>query len=154
MHIIFQVTKFNENVIASSWSELGKVFIWDLSQPMKAVNDQRVMATYLLNNESPEPIFTYSGHLSEGYALEWSPLIEGKSHIVYYQTITIIKSVLNFFIFPYSVMQIFVMHLQIHFYFHMNKMFRYSHSGATELNSVFCFLMYCIFDYFQLHPDK
>lgn len=71
-------------MIASSWSELGKVFIWDLSQPTKAVNDQRVMATYLLNNESPEPIFTYSGHLSEGYALEWSPLIPGKSHIVCY----------------------------------------------------------------------
>lgn len=72
-----KVTKFSEKTIASSWSELGKIFIWDLSHPLKAVNDQRVMTSYLLNNECPEPIFTYSGHLTEGYAMEWSPLIPG-----------------------------------------------------------------------------
>lgn len=65
-------------MLASSWSELGKIFIWDLSQPIKAVNDSRIMTSYLLNNESPEPIFSYTGHLSEGYAMEWSPLISGK----------------------------------------------------------------------------
>lgn len=75
---MFQVTKFQETVFASSWSELGKVFIWDLTHPVKAINDQRLMASYLLNNESPDPLFTFTGHLSEGYAMEWSPLIPGR----------------------------------------------------------------------------
>ncbi|XP_035205236.1 glutamate-rich WD repeat-containing protein 1-like [Stegodyphus dumicola] len=72
-----KVTKFADKYIAASWSEVGKVFVWDLTLPINAVNDHRVMMSYIQNSENPQPIFTFAGHLSEGFALEWSPLVSG-----------------------------------------------------------------------------
>ncbi|CAH8611874.1 unnamed protein product [Heterobilharzia americana] len=59
--------------LAASWSENGSVFIWDLTRPLTAVNDSAVMAQYTRQNESSLPIFTFKGHASEGFALDWSP---------------------------------------------------------------------------------
>ena len=47
--------------LAASWSETGKVFLWDLSHPLKAVNDHIALKRYVENKESPRPLFTFSG---------------------------------------------------------------------------------------------
>ncbi|GFX70389.1 glutamate-rich WD repeat-containing protein 1 [Trichonephila clavipes] len=62
---------------AASWSELGKVHIWNLSQPVSAVNNSQLMVAYKMQNETVEPTFTFSGHQMEGFSMEWSPLITG-----------------------------------------------------------------------------
>jgi ribosome assembly protein RRB1 len=56
----------NDRKIAATWSDTGKVHIWDLSRLLHAVNDSSVMATYVRNQESPKPLFTFNGHMSEG----------------------------------------------------------------------------------------
>jgi len=65
-------TIINDRKIAATWSDTGKVHIWDLTRLIHAVNDSSVMATYVRNQESPRPLFTFNGHISEGFALDWS----------------------------------------------------------------------------------
>ena len=67
-----QCTCIENKHLAASWSEQGKVHIWDLSRPLQAVNDSQVMAAYTRNQESPAALFTFSGHLTEGFAMDWS----------------------------------------------------------------------------------
>ncbi|XP_076305670.1 WD repeat-containing protein 1 l(2)09851 isoform X1 [Tachypleus tridentatus] len=72
-----RVTAINNHPFAASWSEMGKVYIWDLSHPLQAVNVPHVMASYVRNNEAPKPVFTFTGHQSEGFAVDWSPTKPG-----------------------------------------------------------------------------
>ena len=64
-------------MLAATWSDRGKVHIWDLSRPLQAVNDSSVMAEYTRNDESPTPVFTFSGHQVEGFALDWATKTPG-----------------------------------------------------------------------------
>ncbi|KAA0190980.1 Glutamate-rich WD repeat containing [Fasciolopsis buskii] len=66
---------------AASWSELGKVFIWDLTRPLTAVNDSAVMTEYARRNESPAPVFAFKGHRNEGFALDWSSNVGASGHL-------------------------------------------------------------------------
>ena len=34
--------------LAASWSETGKVFLWDLTHPLKAVNDPVLLKNYVV----------------------------------------------------------------------------------------------------------
>ena len=72
-----QQTNFNGKQLAATWSELGKVYIWDLTRPLQAVNDSNEMATYTRNEESPAAIFTFAGHQTEGFAMDWSKTTAG-----------------------------------------------------------------------------
>ncbi len=74
----FQSTTHNGKTLAASWSEQKKVHIWDLTRPLQAVNDYNVMATYTRNQESPSPLYTFSGHQTEGFAMDWNPVTSGK----------------------------------------------------------------------------
>jgi len=77
--ILFQTTQHGDKSLAASWSDKGKVHVWDLSQPLHAVNDPMVMSTYTKNEESAmQPLFTFSGHQAEGFALDWSKTMSGK----------------------------------------------------------------------------
>ncbi|KAK3090221.1 hypothetical protein FSP39_010169 [Pinctada imbricata] len=73
-----RATMIDGKHIAATWSERGKVYIWDLTRPLKAVNDPKVQSVYTHNEESPSPIFNFAGHQVEGYAMDWSPTISGK----------------------------------------------------------------------------
>nr|CAH8869938.1 unnamed protein product [Trichobilharzia regenti] len=68
--------------LAASWSENGMVFIWDLTRPLTAVNDSAVMAEYTRHDESPSPLFTFKGHKTEGFALDWSSHTNAEGHLV------------------------------------------------------------------------
>lgn len=58
--------------LAASWSEIGKVYIWDLTNPLTAVSDNKAMTEYTKNGNKQLPLFQFNGHQAEGYAIDWS----------------------------------------------------------------------------------
>lgn len=72
-----RVNKIGGRIITASWSDKGKVHIYDLTTPVQAVSDQKSINTYTAQKVEPKPIFTFGGHLSEGFALDWAPLKSG-----------------------------------------------------------------------------
>lgn len=58
---LFQMSVVNDRPLAASWSETGKVHLWDISHPLRAVNDPACMKSYIENKESPRPLFTFNG---------------------------------------------------------------------------------------------
>lgn len=69
----------NNTVLAASWSELGKVKIWDLSQQLRALDDPHALEAYKKDNLAlnVESLFTFSGHQVEGYGMDWSSITPG-----------------------------------------------------------------------------
>jgi ribosome assembly protein RRB1 len=72
-----RVNKINGRVLTASWSDKGKVHIFDLTTPVQAVADQRSIKTYTAQKIEPKPIFTFGGHLIEGFAMDWSRVRSG-----------------------------------------------------------------------------
>lgn len=72
-----RVNKLGGKTLTASWSDKGKVHIYDLTTPIRAVSDQKSINTYTAQKVDPKPIFTFGGHLGEGYALDWSPFKVG-----------------------------------------------------------------------------
>lgn len=66
--------KFGGKTFTASWSDKGKVHIYDMTVPVQAVSDQKSINTYTAQKVEPKPIFTFGGHLTEGYALDWAPM--------------------------------------------------------------------------------
>ena len=83
-------------MLAATWSDRGRVHIWDLTRPLMAVNDSSVMAEYTKNEESPPPVFTFTGHQVEGFAIDWAETTPG-AHL--YLPIAPDKAYFLFFIF-------------------------------------------------------
>lgn len=73
-----RTTTVGDKHLAATWSETGKVYIWDLTRPLNAVNDSSIMAVYTRNEESPPPIFKFAGHQVEGFAVDWSKTSPGR----------------------------------------------------------------------------
>ena len=59
--------------MAATWSDNGKVYIWDLMQPLHTVDS----ASRILKVKNHSPVFIYSGHRDEGYAMAWSGIEPG-----------------------------------------------------------------------------
>jgi ribosome assembly protein RRB1 len=66
-----------DKMVAATWSESGKVYVWDLTRPFTAVNDSAVMSAYTRNQESPPSIYSFAGHQVEGFAMDWSNTKKG-----------------------------------------------------------------------------
>lgn len=62
---------------------MGRVNIWDLRKQIQAVTSMQHLAKYRNDNEIIEskPVYTFSGHLSEGFAIDWSQTKPGKFNI-------------------------------------------------------------------------
>lgn len=69
-----QSTVINNVSIAASWSELGVVHLWDLSQMLGAVDENSQQ--HVLEEA---PIFSFRGHRTEGFAVDWAPSMPGRS---------------------------------------------------------------------------
>ncbi|KAH8272623.1 hypothetical protein KR018_010189 [Drosophila ironensis] len=69
--------RLGNTVYAASWSELGRVSIWNLSQPLQVVEDTQLLKQFEQNQNEIKPVFTFSGHQQEGFAVDWSPCVEG-----------------------------------------------------------------------------
>ncbi|XP_012268088.2 glutamate-rich WD repeat-containing protein 1 [Athalia rosae] len=74
-------THVGNKVLAASWSELGRVSLWDLNEQLRAIDDPLLLSNYRKRTEQGDngakPIFTFKGHLQEGYGLDWCPTEEG-----------------------------------------------------------------------------
>ncbi|OXU28832.1 hypothetical protein TSAR_016827 [Trichomalopsis sarcophagae] len=74
-------TQMGDTTVAASWSELGRVSLWDLNEQLKALENPGLLSAYKKKCEKSEnavkPIFTFKGHLSEGYGLDWCPTETG-----------------------------------------------------------------------------
>ncbi|XP_069701491.1 glutamate-rich WD repeat-containing protein 1 [Periplaneta americana] len=66
----------NGITLAATWSELGRVHIWNLTEPLQAVDDKAAMARYK-DAPQPTPLFSFAGHQSEGYGVDWCPTKSG-----------------------------------------------------------------------------
>ncbi|XP_015110491.1 glutamate-rich WD repeat-containing protein 1 [Diachasma alloeum] len=70
-------TQMGETTLVASWSELGKVSIWNLQEQLRAVDSPTGLAVYNKRVErqekGAEAAFTFKGHLSEGYGIDWCP---------------------------------------------------------------------------------
>ncbi|KAL7306466.1 hypothetical protein TKK_0001880 [Trichogramma kaykai] len=73
--------RFGDKILAASWSELGRVHLWDLSKELKAIDDESPISDEQSERRTLEtpgkPIFSFKGHPSEGYALDWSNVEQG-----------------------------------------------------------------------------
>jgi len=72
-------TVINNNIVAASWSELGRVNIWNLMPQLQVVESDQLLSNYTKENKCNlvTPMFTFSGHQKEGFAMDWCPTFEG-----------------------------------------------------------------------------
>ncbi|XP_053118844.1 glutamate-rich WD repeat-containing protein 1 [Hemicordylus capensis] len=69
-----RVTELGGSQMAAVWSEKGQVDIYDLQRPLVAVSDSQAMAAFLREEQAKiKPIFSFTGHMTEGFAMDWSP---------------------------------------------------------------------------------
>ena len=73
-------TKHNDITLAASWSEHCAVHIWDLRSQMAALESPQAMESYLKDKKqrTSPPLFTFTGHMTEGFSLDWSPTMAGQ----------------------------------------------------------------------------
>lgn len=68
-------TKLGETKLAASWSELGRVNIWNLQEQLNAIENPSLLTAYRNKCDKTDggirPLYTFKGHLSEGFGLDW-----------------------------------------------------------------------------------
>uniref|UniRef100_A0A8D0GX38 Glutamate-rich WD repeat-containing protein 1 n=1 Tax=Sphenodon punctatus TaxID=8508 RepID=A0A8D0GX38_SPHPU len=73
-----RVTELGGSHVAAVWSEKGQVEIYDLQRPLVAVSDPQAMTVFIREEQAKiKPVFTFSGHMTEGFAMDWSPTQPG-----------------------------------------------------------------------------
>ncbi|CAM4618203.1 unnamed protein product [Lepidochelys kempii] len=74
-----RVTQLGGMQVAAVWSEKGQVEIYDLQRPLVAISDPQAMATFLREEQAKiKPLFSFAGHMTEGFAMDWSPMVPGR----------------------------------------------------------------------------
>uniref|UniRef100_A0A8C5DDR3 Glutamate-rich WD repeat-containing protein 1 n=1 Tax=Gouania willdenowi TaxID=441366 RepID=A0A8C5DDR3_GOUWI len=73
-----RVCRCGEQSLAAVWSDKGQVEIFDLRAQLEAVHSSVAMTNFLQRREEATAIFSFSGHMSEGFALDWSPKVPGR----------------------------------------------------------------------------
>lgn len=61
--------------VAAAWSETGKVGIYNLTTCLQKLEEPARGKEWY--RETAPPLFDFKGHLTEGYALNWSPTVPG-----------------------------------------------------------------------------
>uniref|UniRef100_A0A2M4BM72 Glutamate-rich WD repeat-containing protein 1 n=2 Tax=Anopheles marajoara TaxID=58244 RepID=A0A2M4BM72_9DIPT len=74
-----RVTTFNGTQYVASWSEMGRVHIYNINEQLAVVDDNHACRTYQQNKvgDGVKPDFTFSGHQKEGFAIDWCPTTRG-----------------------------------------------------------------------------
>ncbi|XP_028281576.1 glutamate-rich WD repeat-containing protein 1 [Parambassis ranga] len=73
-----RVTQFGEQSLAAVWSEKGQVEIFDLQPQLQAVHSAAAMAAFGKEQKEATALFSFTGHMSEGFAIDWSPKVPGR----------------------------------------------------------------------------
>lgn len=68
-----------ETYVAATWSDHKSVQIWNLDKQVEAVNDSNILSEFKKDQENSvvPPLFTFTGHPEEGFALDWSKTVSG-----------------------------------------------------------------------------
>ena len=64
------------SVVAAAWAETGSVGVWSLNNCLQKLEEGGATQDWYRETTSP-PLFNFKGHLTEGYALNWSPTVPG-----------------------------------------------------------------------------
>ncbi|CAG9793763.1 unnamed protein product [Diatraea saccharalis] len=74
-----RATSYKNSVLAASWSELGRVDIWNITQQLQAVDDPIALERYNLETVTNpvKPLFSFNGHQQEGFGIDWCPTEPG-----------------------------------------------------------------------------
>jgi len=64
--------------IVASWADTGRVYLWDLTQLVTNVSRPKNRPPVAQSNDKMMPIHCFKGHKDEGYAMDWSPVVQGK----------------------------------------------------------------------------
>ncbi|XP_037033072.1 glutamate-rich WD repeat-containing protein 1 [Bradysia coprophila] len=74
-----RTTNIGDQTIVASWSELGRVNIWNVTEQLDVVNDVEMLKSYEkeAKGDLVKPTYTFSGHQEEGYGIDWSPTAPG-----------------------------------------------------------------------------
>jgi hypothetical protein len=79
-HPLLQVSWLGEEPVAGVWSEKGQVEVFALRRLLQVVDDPQALAVFLRDEQARvKPIFTFTGHMGEGFALDWSPRVPGEA---------------------------------------------------------------------------
>lgn len=63
------------STIVASWSDVGNVYLYDVqSLVQQCSGNNKNSTTTSSNSNTKQPLFTYSGHSNEGFAMDWSTL--------------------------------------------------------------------------------
>ncbi|XP_056330763.1 glutamate-rich WD repeat-containing protein 1 [Danio aesculapii] len=73
-----RVTQRGEQTLAAVWSEKGQVEIFDLRLQLEAVHNSTAMSAFIKQEKEATPLFSFAGHMSEGFAVDWSPKVPGR----------------------------------------------------------------------------
>ncbi|XP_075696068.1 glutamate-rich WD repeat-containing protein 1 [Rhinoderma darwinii] len=74
-----RVSALMDTPVAAVWSEKGQVEIYDLQKQLAAVSDSQTLAAFLKEEQAKiKPVFSFSGHMTEGFAMDWSPKTAGR----------------------------------------------------------------------------
>ncbi|XP_053675643.1 glutamate-rich WD repeat-containing protein 1 [Anopheles nili] len=74
-----RVTTFGTSQFVASWSEMGRVHIYNINEQLAAIDDSKARKTYQQNKvgDGIKPDYTFSGHQKEGFAIDWCPTTRG-----------------------------------------------------------------------------
>lgn len=74
-----RTTTVDGKVLAASWSELGRVNIWNINDELKAIDDTTEMKSYEKDGKgnAKKPLYSFAGHRQEGFAIDWSTTANG-----------------------------------------------------------------------------
>ncbi|XP_067094468.1 glutamate-rich WD repeat-containing protein 1 [Osmerus mordax] len=73
-----RVTRHGEQALAAVWSEKAQVEIFDLRSQVDAVHSSAAMSAFIKQQKEATPLFSFSGHMTEGFAIDWSPKVPGR----------------------------------------------------------------------------
>ncbi|KAK9891928.1 hypothetical protein WA026_017412 [Henosepilachna vigintioctopunctata] len=70
---------YKDTALVASWSELGRVHIFNINEQMQAVDNSQLLTEYNKQNKSNtvKPLYTFSGHQKEGFAMDWCNSMPG-----------------------------------------------------------------------------
>ncbi|XP_005110159.1 glutamate-rich WD repeat-containing protein 1 [Aplysia californica] len=71
-------TTVNDHVLSASWSEHGVVFVFDVTAHVNVLDGAEDLKEFESSHSQVAPLFSFSGHQIEGYALSWSKLDPGR----------------------------------------------------------------------------
>ncbi|CAG4950593.1 unnamed protein product [Colias eurytheme] len=74
-----RTTNFKNSVLAASWSELGRVDVWNITQQLQAVDEPALLERYNLDTVTnpAKPLYSFNGHQQEGFGMDWCPTEPG-----------------------------------------------------------------------------